>query len=55
MAFTEKSARSKVCGKSLSSVIFILVLSVGFADAGSSVKPDLMVDIVEKESEFVTT
>lgn len=54
VALTVKWALSRVYGKSLSSVILILVFSVGLADGGMSARPDFVVGMVADESELVT-
>lgn len=49
VALTEKSLRSlSVYGKSVSRVMLIFVLRVGFADGGVSWIPDLVVVIVDR-------
>jgi hypothetical protein len=54
VAFTEKSALSRVYGKSLSKVILIFVFRVGFADGGTSCMPALVVAIVAKDRLLLT-
>ena len=54
VAFTEKSALSRVYGKSLSKVILIFVFRVGFADGGTSCMPALVFAIVAKDRLLLT-